>query len=135
MIVSNYVELAQKMVDAYNNQDVEAYLNLIAEDVDIIWPAQETPKKKELREEFHEIIEGVPDRHFKVIRIIATEKGALVECMLKGKNTGSLFGQPPTNNEFAVPMIHIYDFKDDQIARWRCYANFQILTQQLWGDG
>jgi len=133
-IMSDYVKLAQKMVDAYNNQDVEAYLNMIAEDVDIMWPEQETPKKSELREEFHEIIEAFPDRHFDVTRIVATEKGALVECMLMGKNTGPLFGMPPTNKELAMPMIHVYDFEDDKINRWRCYANFQILTKQSMGE-
>jgi steroid delta-isomerase-like uncharacterized protein len=133
-MMSDSIKLAQSMVDAYNNQDVEAYLNMIAEDVDIMWPEQETPMKSELREEFLEIIEGVPDRHFDVTRIVATEKGALIECILKGKNTGPLFGNPPTNNEFAVPMIHVYDFEDDKINRWRCYANFQILTQQLMGE-
>jgi len=132
--MSSYLELAQKMVDAYNNKDVEAYLDLIAEDVDIMWPEQETPKKSELREEFLEIIDAVPDRHFDVTRILETKKGALVECMLEGKNTGSLYGQPPTNRELAVPMVHIYDFEKNQIVRWRCYANFQILTQQLYGE-
>ena len=54
--------------------------------------------------------------------------------MLIGKNTGPLFGMPPTNKELAMPMIHVYDFEDDKINRWRCYANIQILTKQLMGE-
>lgn len=132
--MSDYVKLAQKVVDAYNNQDVEAYLDMFAEDVDILWPDLATPKKSDLRAEFHEIIEALPDRRFEVTRIIATEKGAIVECITKGKNTGSLFGMPPTNKEAAFPMAHIYDFEDSKIVRWRTYANYQLMMQQLMGE-
>ena len=134
MNVSDYVKLAQKVVDAYNNKDVNAFIAMYAKDADVIFPDQATPHREEMIAEFHEIIEAIPDRYFDVSRIVATEKGAMVECITRGKNTGPLFGNPATNKTLAVPMIHIYDFKDAKVVRQRTYANYQILMQQLMGE-
>ena len=132
--MSDYVKLAKKVVDAYNNKDVEAFLDMYAEDADVVFPDLTAPNREELRAYFHKIIEAVPDRHFDVTRIVATEKGAIVECVIKGKHTGKLMGIPPTNREVALPLVHIYDFKDGKIVRWRAYANYQMLMQQLMGE-
>ena len=132
--MSGYVKLAQKVVDAYNNKDVEAFLNMYAEGADVVFPDLAAPNREEMRVEFHEIILAIPDRRFDVSRIVATEKGAMVECITKGKNTGPLFGNPPTNKELAFPMIHVYDFEDGKVVRQRTYANYQIMMQQLMGE-
>ena len=58
----------------------------------------------------------------------------MVECITKGKNTGSLFGMPATNRELALPMIHIYDFEEGKVVRQRTYANYQMMMQQLMGE-
>ena len=132
----DYVKLAKKAVDAYNNKDVEAFLNMFAEGADVVFPNLFAPNREELRAYLHEIIRAVPDRHFDVTRILATEKVAIVECVIKGKHTGTgkLMGIPPTNREVALPFVHIFDFKDGKIVRWRAYANFQLLMQQLMGE-
>jgi len=129
-----YVKLAQKVVDAYNSKDVEAFIGMYAEGADVVFPDLAAPNREEMIAEFHEIIEAIPDRHFDVSRIVATEKGAMVECITKGTNTGSLFGMPPTNKELALPMIHVYDFEKGKVVRQRCYSNYQILMQQLAGE-
>ena len=127
--MSDYVKLAKKVVDAYNNKDVDAFIGMYAEGADVEFPDQARPKREEMIEEFHEIIEALPDRYFDVSRIVATEKGAMVECITKGKNTGPLFGNPPSNRELAIPMIHVYDFEDGKVVRQRTYANYQIGIQ------
>ena len=132
--MSDNVKLAQKVVDAYNNKDVEAFIGMYALGADVVFPDQSAPNREEMRVEFHEIILAIPDRHFDVSRIVATEKGAMVECITKGKNTGSLFGMPPTNRELALPMIHVYDFDDGKVTRQRTYANYQMMMQQLMGE-
>ena len=132
-MMSEYVKLAQKVVDAYNNKDVDAFIDMYADGADVVFPDLSAPNREEMVTEFHEIIEALPDRHFDVSRIVATEKGAMVECITKGKNTGPLFGNPPSNRELAVPMIHVYDFIDGKIVRQRTYANYMIMMQQLSG--
>ncbi len=129
--MSDYVKLAQKVVDAYNNKDVDAFIGMYAEGADVVFPDLAAPNREEMMTEFHEIIEAIPDRHFDVSRIVATEKGAMVECITKGKNTGPLFGMPPTNKELTLPMIHVYDFENDKVVRQRTYANYQMMMQQL----
>ena len=132
--MSDYVKLAQKVVDAYNNKDVDAFIGMYAEGADVVFPDLAAPNREEMIAEFHEIIEALPNRHFDVSRIVATEKGAMVECITKGTNTGPLFGNPPTNRELSVPMIHVYDFEDAKVVRQRTYANYQIMMQQLMGE-
>ncbi len=132
--MSDYVQLAQKVVDAYNDKDVDAFIGMYAEGADVVFPDLTAPNREEMIAEFHEIIEAFPDRLFDVSRIVATEKGAMVECITRGTNTGPLFGMPPTNKELALPMIHVYDFENGKVVRHRCYANFQIMMQQLTGE-
>ncbi len=132
--MSDYVKLAQKVVDAYNNKDVDTFIGMYAEGADVVFPDLATPNRDEMISEFHEIIEALPDRHFDVSRIVATEKGAIVECITKGTNTGPLFGMPPTNRKAAFPMIHVYDFENSKIVRQRTYANYQLMMQQLMGE-
>ena len=100
-------------------------------DVDVVFPDLATPNKEEMRIELREIIEAVPDRRFEVVRAVFTDKGAVVECVVKGTNTGPLFGMPPTNRSMEMPMVHIYDFEDGKVKRQRTYANYQIMMQQL----
>jgi len=124
-------KLALKIVEAYNSKDVDAFLDLYADDVDVVFPDLATPNKEEMRMEFMEIIEAVPDRRFEVVLVLSTDKGAVVECVVKGTNTGPLFGMPPTNRSIEMPMVHIYDFVDGKVKRQRTYANYQIMMQQL----
>ena len=133
-MMSDKVKLAQKVVDAYNNKDVDAFIGMYAEGADVVFPDLAAPNREEMVTEFHEIIEALPDRHFDVSRIVATEKGAMVECITKGKNTGPLYGSPPTNRELAIPMIHVYDFENGKVVRQRTYANYQLMMQQLMGE-
>ena len=129
--MSDYLELAEQVVDAYNNKDVDVFIDMYALDADVEFPDQARPNREEMIAEFQEIIEAVPDRWFDVSRIVTTESGAVVECITRGTNTGSLFGNPPTNRQLAVPFVHIYDFEKGKIIRQRTYANYMILMQQL----
>jgi steroid delta-isomerase-like uncharacterized protein len=129
--MSDYVQLAKKLVDAYNNKDVNTFIDMYAEGANVVFPDLATPTIDEMREEFHEILEIFPDRHFEVTRIVATDKGAVVECLFKGKNLGSFLGNPPSNRDVENPIVHIYDFEDDKVVRQRTYANYMILMQQL----
>ena len=102
---------------------------MYAEDADVVFPDLSAPNREEMRTEFHEILEGVPDRRFDIVRIVSTEKGAFVECLIKGTNTGSLMRMPPTGKSLDMPMVHIYDFKDGKVVRQRSYANYQIMIR------
>jgi len=122
---------ALKILEAYNSQDVDAYVDYFSDEVDVWWPDGATPDKEELRPEFGEIIEAFPDRRFDLVRMVSTDQTVIVECVIKGTNRGELYGMPPTNKTIEMPMVHIYDFEAGKVKRWRCYANFQTMMQQL----
>jgi len=124
-------KIALKIIDAYNSQDVDAYVDYFSDNVDVWWPDGATPDKEELRTEFAEIIEAFPDRRFDLVRMVSTDKTVIAECVVKGTNMGELFGMPPTNKTIEMPMVHIYDFEAGKVKRWRTYANFQTMMQQL----
>ena len=124
-------KIALKIIEAFNSQDVDAYVDYFSDDVDVWWPDGATPDKEELRTEFGEIIEAFPDRRFDLVRMVSTDKTVIAECVVKGTNRGELFGMPPTNKTMEMPMVHIYDFEAGKVKRWRTYANYQTMMQQL----
>ncbi len=124
-------KIALKIIEAYNSQNVDAYVDYFSDDVDVWWPDGATPDKEELRTEFGEIIEAFPDRRFDLVRMVSTDKTVIAECVVKGTNRGELFGMPPTNKKMAMPMVHIYDFEAGKVKRWWAYANYQTMMQQL----
>jgi steroid delta-isomerase-like uncharacterized protein len=131
MTESENEKIALKIIEAYNSQDVDVYVDYFSDDVDVWWPDGATPDKEELRTEFGEIIEAFPDRRFDLVRMVSTDKTVIAECVFKGTNRGELFGMPATNNSIEMPMVHIYDFEAGKVKRWRVYANYQTMMQQL----
>ena len=129
--MSENEKIALKIIDAYNSQNVDAYVDYFSDNVDVLWPDGATPDKEELRTEFAEIIEAFPDRRFDLVRMVSTDQTVIAECMVKGTNRGELYGMPPTNKTIEMPMVHIYDFEAGKVKRWRSYANFQTMMQQL----
>ncbi len=95
----------------------------------VAFPDLTAPNKEEI--EFEEMIEAVPDRRFDVVRVVSTDKGAIVECVVKGKNTGPLSSMPPSDKSFEMPMAHVIDFENGKVKRYRFYANYQLMLQQL----
>ena len=124
-------KIALKIIEAFNSQDVDAYVDYFSDDVDVWWPDGATPGKEQLRPEFREIIEGLPDRRFDLVRVVSTDKTVIAEVVARGTHRGELFGMPPTNKTMAMPMVHIYDFEAGKVKRWRTYANYQTMMQQL----
>lgn len=131
MAESENERIALNIIEAYNSQDVDAYVESFADDVDIWWPDGATPDKEELRKEFGEMITAFPDRRFDLVRMVSTDNTVIAECIIKGTNWGELFGTPATNNTVEMPMVHIYDFEVGKVKRWRAYANYQTMMQQL----
>ncbi len=131
MTESENEKIVLKMIEAFNSQDVDAYVDYFSDDVDVWWPDGSTPSKEELRPEFGETIEGLPDRRFDLVRVVSTDQTVIAEVVARGTHRGELFGMPPTNKTMAMPMVHIYDFEAGKVKRWRTYANFQTMMQQL----
>jgi len=71
---------AQKIIEAYNSQDVDAFVDHFSDEVDVLWPDGATPDKEELRPEFGEIIEAFPDRRFDLVRMVSTDKTVIARA-------------------------------------------------------
>jgi predicted ester cyclase len=72
-----------------------------------------------------------PDYHITIEDVIAEGDKVVVRTTLRGINTGSFFGHPPTGRPALVGNIHIYKFKDGKIVSEARESNMLILYQQL----
>jgi len=128
-------KIALNFIEAFNRQDKDAYVDHLTDDADVWWAVGErTPTKEEIGTEFIEIIEALPDRRFDLVRMLSTEDSVIAECVFKGTNRGELFGMPATNNSLELPIVHLWDFEDGKVKRWRSYANAQTINRQLRGE-
>jgi len=123
--------IAKKIIQAYNDKNLESWLSYFAEDSIVIWPDDVKPSLDELREEFIEIADAIPDRKFTVDRIVSRGNTVLIELVVSGTQKGELFGMPASNKSFEMPMAQVIDIEKGKVNRYRFYANYQTLLQQL----
>src|SRR5262245_18510563 len=48
-----------------------------------------------------------PDMHHEIVEVFATEDRVFVRFVLRGTNSGSFFGMPPTGKTMTIP-AHVY---------------------------
>jgi len=73
----------------------------------VIRPDEVKPDKDELREEFVEVTEALPDRRLTVDRMVSKGNTVLIELVVSCTQKGELFGMPPSNKSFEMPMAHV----------------------------
>jgi hypothetical protein len=72
-----------------------------------------------------------PDYHISVEDVVAEGDKVVVRTTLRGINTGSFFGHPPTGRPALVGTILIYKLKDGKIVSEARESNMLIIYQQL----
>jgi len=78
------------------------------------------------------LVAAFPDLRFEVVKMIdAGENTAIAEWIMKGTNSGSLRGLPPSGREIALPGVDIVDVSGDGITSVRGYFNGGTMLEQL----
>jgi steroid delta-isomerase-like uncharacterized protein len=79
----------------------------------------------------HAVSESFPDFEVVIEEVIAEADKVVVYLTLRGTNTGSLFGHPPTGKYVHISSIRIYKLKNCKITSEVNESNMLMLYQQL----
>ncbi|WP_370279338.1 ketosteroid isomerase-related protein [Pontibacterium sp.] len=130
----NTVELLQQYYDAFNRQDMEAFLNLLTEDVvhDINQGGREVGKA---------VFAAFMDRmnaHYREqivdLSISSNEEGsrAAVEFRVLGEYLSTDEGLPEANGQtYDLPAGAFFEIRDGKVARITNYYNLQDWIEQV----
>lgn len=125
--------LWQKHVLAENRRSIEGLLaTLCDEPVYTVMATGEEFRGKEGVASFYTgLFNGVPDATFDLISSFVSAEGVMEESVLKGTQKGELFGLPPTNKTFSLPLVIVFPIKDGEILGERLYFDIATLMSQL----
>ena len=125
--------LWQKHVLAENRRSVDGLLaTLCAEPLyTIMATGQEFRGKAGVALFYNSLFAAVPDATFDLISSFVSADGVMEESVLKGTQVGELFGVPPTNKYFELPLIIVFPIKDGEILGERLYFDMATLIKQL----
>lgn len=125
--------LWQKHVLAENRRSIDGLLaTLCDEPVYTLMATGEEFRGKERVAAFYTgLFEGVPDATFDLISSFISEDGVMEESVLRGIQRGTLFGLPPTNKSFALPLIIVFPIVHGEILGERLYFDMATLLKQL----
>lgn len=130
-------EMVRMHVDFFNNRQLAEGARHTTPDCEwTIVPFEETYKGPKGYVECNENwTTAFPDGKVHITRVIASDNTAVLEFRGKGTHKGVLDGPKgkiqPTGKKVDVPMIEIYEFKNEKLHRVRSYFDAATMLNQL----
>jgi steroid delta-isomerase-like uncharacterized protein len=72
-----------------------------------------------------------PDLNFEIASLAETASGVVLEWIMRGTNTGSFRGLPPTGASISQPGVDVIQVSGEKVATVRGYFDRQIMLEQL----
>ena len=121
-----------KSYEAFNNRDLEGFLDVYSDDSTIILPSGRIGKGIGFPKAwFRGIIESFPDCKFRVERTASKGDTVWLEVTSIATHSKEYIGIPASNKRFEFSMAVIMDFEDGKIKRQTEYSNMERLKQIL----
>ena len=115
-------ELARTLNDRLSGRDVDGVLELMADDVELIWPIDVYRGKAEVRQALQELFRAFPDFQRDAERIVVEDDHAVTEFVASGTFEGGPFaGYEPTGKHGTLHGSEINTFSDGKVTRARVY--------------
>lgn len=108
--------LVQKVIEAFNAQDLTVFLELYTEDAVIHGVRQEYEGRDGLEQFAMNQVARFPDVEVTGEDLFATADRAAARFTLAGTHEGPFLGVEPTGQEVEFPGIALFRFEDDKIA-------------------
>lgn len=125
-------DLARRYFDAWNNHDPAAISGCFAPDGTYSDPTAGTMPGAAVGGYAQALTAAFPDLRFDVESESQTADGRVVaQWVMRGTNSGSFGGGPPTGKEIALPGVDLIDVADDGIRSVRGYFDQRTLVDQL----
>ena len=120
----------RRALDHFNRGDLEAYLNLYAEDA-VLHDFGIEPGLENIRRFYQGFLAAFPDIEITMEDIRAEGDEVAERITLRATHQGNFNGIPPTGKKITMAGITILRFEDGQcVERWT-QADFLGLMQQL----
>jgi steroid delta-isomerase-like uncharacterized protein len=130
----NALEVSQRLIDAWNRHDADAYVALYAEGGTYHTPRRDHPLTgKAIADFFKSVWEVYPDASLEVITS-GDAGGGLVasQFMVHGTHTGPYFdGSPPTGRTVAYPIATFTQIEGDKVRSEHVYFDRQTPAELL----
>ena len=125
--------LAESYINAWNTQDLGALSHLFAEDGYYTDPIVKVNlSATALSTYVGGLISAFPDLHFETVSMQQSDDNTCTfEWIMRGTNSGSFNGLPPTGKEFALPGMDILRCDGDKIHSVHGYFSSVIMMEQL----
>jgi len=117
--------------ELFNGRDLDAIDRYIAEDyVDHVIPPGIPPTRDGFKQFVGSFFTGLPDFHYTIDDVIATEDRVAVRLTAQGTQEGEFMGIPPTGKRATWSEIHIGRMQDGKIVEhWGQIDNIGMLQQ------
>jgi steroid delta-isomerase-like uncharacterized protein len=136
MDTSPHRQLVERYLAAWNAGDLAAFDDLLTPDYVNHSPGTPDPEPgpSGLRPIVAAMRGGIPDLRYELVHLVADGDLVSFHTIVRGTQTGELFGQPPTNRAFAVRQMQVERIADGRIAEhWRV-TDEAGLARQLAGS-
>ena len=125
-------KIVEKMFEAWNRRDLEAFMSHLSDDVTVIWPSGRTVDKERLHKELStEQMPAFPDSRWRVDRMVSQGDTVWVESTETGTHKGDWFRIPATNKKIDYPSVAIFDFEAGKVKLWKEYFDRMRFLNQL----
>jgi steroid delta-isomerase-like uncharacterized protein len=125
--------IVKRYVEAWSTADLDGYLAAFAPDGTYSDPNLPEPTLAHgLKEHFAGFFAGFPDASCETVALDAISDNVLVwRFIIRGTNTGSLRGLPPTGRRVEVPGCEFIEVNGDRIRRVQGYIDRLTMLNQL----
>lgn len=126
------LKIAQQYIDAWNAHDANALLKTFASDGTYQDPTTGRITGKTIGYYAKALWRAFPDLLFEIVSI--EENGpnqVVVEWIMRGTNTGSNFGIPPTGRPISLSGVDVMQIGSDGIKALKGYFDAQAIPEQL----
>ena len=124
--------VVQAYFDAWNQHDPDAIVATFVEGGTYSDPTVPPLTGPALAENTRRLFSAFPDLSFDIVSAVYTdERLAVVQWVMRGTNTGSLAGSPPTNGVVALPGVDLITTEGDKIRSVQGYFDQKTFLEQL----
>jgi steroid delta-isomerase-like uncharacterized protein len=119
-------QLVEELFDAYNEHDLDKFVDLHAEDAFIHGAGEDFDGIERVRSFARGQFESFPDGTYRIEDLFAEDDRVAVRTTFTGTHEQPFFGVEPTGKEITVTETAIYRIVDDEVTEmW--------LEADLWG--
>ena len=127
-----YLNIAQQYLDAWNAHDGDAIVRTFAPGGTYCDPTIAEISGEEIAANAKRLWDAFEDLSFAIVSIAETGPGRVVaEWIMKGRNTGSFMGLPPTGRPVSVPGVDVIEIGTEGIKSVQGYFDSRAVPDQL----